>query len=290
LLIPFWQAIIPNLRFVIVMRDPLNVALSLEKRDGIPISSGSQLWYRYMLTAVKDTENRDRLFTFYDDYFHEPLHELARVVSFCGLQEPVDLAEIKSTIDDGLRHQHNTVHELLRHPGISDEVKLVYLGSLALMRYRPEANTGQVGEEKGNASDTQPLENLTELIESLGAKLRRLEGNRIQGEDIPMVMRDMDATISQQTNLVAEQGQWIARMQSTIQELEHLIGLRDTQLGEARKVLELRDKQLASTGEVLAATQGELAEIKGSLSWWYIAPLRALKKLLTALAARLGAK
>ena len=279
LLIPFWETIIPRLRFVIVIRDPLNVALSLEKRDGIPIQHGSQLWYRYMMTAAKETDNCDRLFTFYDDYFNEPLTELARVVNFCGLELPADLSGIMGTIDQDLRHQRNAVQELLGHPSILDEVKLYYLGSLALTRHSDGKTRDHIGDDNRNVVDTQNVQKLTEVVINLSTKLKLLEEKKIHNEDLPVWVNELNATISQQQKTIIDQRQWIARMQSTTQQLEHLIALRDKQLVETQQVL-------VETQEVLGVCDKQLAEIRSSLLWRYTAPLRALRRLLINVGAK----
>ena len=66
ILLPFRRSMIPNLRFVICVRSPLEVARSLVKRDKIPVERGVILWHRYMHSAIEDTEGCPRLLTFYD--------------------------------------------------------------------------------------------------------------------------------------------------------------------------------------------------------------------------------
>ncbi len=53
--------------FIIVFRDPLEVAQSLEKRDGLSIEHGLRLWYSYMREAERNTRGSPRVFVFYDD-------------------------------------------------------------------------------------------------------------------------------------------------------------------------------------------------------------------------------
>jgi hypothetical protein len=44
---PLWQSELPEHTAIAVIRHPLNVALSLEKRDGIPLQEGLELWRVY---------------------------------------------------------------------------------------------------------------------------------------------------------------------------------------------------------------------------------------------------
>jgi hypothetical protein len=44
LTLPFWQEFLPPMRYIICLRNPLDVARSLAQRDGMAIGRGSMLW------------------------------------------------------------------------------------------------------------------------------------------------------------------------------------------------------------------------------------------------------
>src|SRR5262245_52825426 len=104
LFLPFWQEAIPNMKFVICIRNPLEVARSLEKRNRTPLKKGMSLWYRYMRASIEDTESCPRLFTFFDDYFRNGSAEIERLLRFCGLAMPADLALTLGSVSRELRH------------------------------------------------------------------------------------------------------------------------------------------------------------------------------------------
>jgi len=132
LLLPFWKKLLPDIRNVICIRNPLEVARSLEKRDGTSIPAAAHLWHQYMRAAIQNTEGRPRILTFYDDYFREPFDEIYRVVGFCGLDRVEGSSSIHRIISCHLRHQTSRTVELLNEGRVSLECKMFYLGLRSL--------------------------------------------------------------------------------------------------------------------------------------------------------------
>jgi hypothetical protein len=55
LLLPLWRQALPDQSSILVMvRDPMEVALSLHKRDAIPVLSGLALWCHYNRSLLRD--------------------------------------------------------------------------------------------------------------------------------------------------------------------------------------------------------------------------------------------
>lgn len=81
----FWLDLQPDLRFVICVRNPLEVALSLKRRNQNSYSLGLSLWERYYESILELVPEDRRIVTHYDTYFLDPAEELARVCEFAGL-------------------------------------------------------------------------------------------------------------------------------------------------------------------------------------------------------------
>jgi hypothetical protein len=143
LLLPFWKSIIPGLRFIICVRSPLDVARSLERRDGISIGAGASLWHRYFLAAVRDTEGSPRIFTFYEDYFGNPFLEINRVAQFCGLFPSENDSELHDAIFRELRHHASETANLFDAEMIPAHHKLFYLclRALSSQKYAPPCSS-----------------------------------------------------------------------------------------------------------------------------------------------------
>ena len=133
LFLPFWKEIIPDMRFVICIRNPLEVARSLEKRNNIPVSKGASLWYCYVRASIEDTEGSPRIFFFFEDFFQNGSAEIERLLRFCELPKPANDSELKSAISSELRHHNTAIQSLLEEPCVSSQCKHFYLGLRAIL-------------------------------------------------------------------------------------------------------------------------------------------------------------
>ena len=150
--LPFWQRLLPDMRYVICLRNPLEVTRSLLKRNGFPIEHGAHLWHHYTRAAIRYTEGRRRIFAFYEDFFDDAAPELERLAAFCGLGEGGDRRGVLETILPDLRHHRDETSQLLDHPEIRAEYKLFYLGLRALAA-GVSANSGVAAEREAAISE-----------------------------------------------------------------------------------------------------------------------------------------
>jgi hypothetical protein len=81
----FWLAVVPGARFVVCLRHPLAVALSLRRRNQSSYAHALTLWQRYYEELLSAVPSDRRIVTHYDAYFSDPDTELARVLTFAGL-------------------------------------------------------------------------------------------------------------------------------------------------------------------------------------------------------------
>ena len=132
LLIPFWRRLLPHARFVICIRNPLEVARSIAERDGMPLEKGFYLWNRYTRAAIGDTEGCPRIFTFYEDHFTNGFSEIERVANFCGLSLPIEASTLQRVVYRELRHHSCNTAELLNSDYAPSEYKLLYIGLRSL--------------------------------------------------------------------------------------------------------------------------------------------------------------
>ena len=85
LTLSFWRDLLGDLKVVICLRNPLDVADSLVDR-GTPINYGYHLWGVYYHTLLEQAQGLPCLVTHYDSYFLDPKTELQRVLDFVGLE------------------------------------------------------------------------------------------------------------------------------------------------------------------------------------------------------------
>lgn len=73
LLLPFWYAVVPELRVLVCVRNPREVARSMERRgDPYPLEHWLNMWHRHTSQALADSEDRERAVVIYEDLIDDP--------------------------------------------------------------------------------------------------------------------------------------------------------------------------------------------------------------------------
>src|SRR6478736_5213354 len=129
LTLPFWQELLPELKTLIMVRNPLEVAYSMRKRNGTSYAFGLRLWEIYNRRLIEAAGQRDRLVTHYDLFFENAERELQRIANFVGLPDAKihSAAELVAT---KRRHTHFAIDQLI-DAGVSGEVVELYRALIA---------------------------------------------------------------------------------------------------------------------------------------------------------------
>lgn len=93
-----------QVRYVLALRDPQEVAASIHRRDKLPLSMARWLWADHMAGACVQTAGRERLVVSYARLLADPQQELTRLATFLGLPPNRVSANALSQIDPALRH------------------------------------------------------------------------------------------------------------------------------------------------------------------------------------------
>jgi GT2 family glycosyltransferase/glycosyltransferase involved in cell wall biosynthesis len=110
---PAWQAAAAQagqpLSAVLMLRHPMEVALSLAARDGLPLGSGLLLWLEYSLSALDAAASMPAVVVDYPTLLRDWRAVVARVAGLPGFSglAPDSLAagEVEAFLDAGRRHQ-----------------------------------------------------------------------------------------------------------------------------------------------------------------------------------------
>jgi len=132
LTLPFWQRLLPDMRYVICLRNPVDVARSLERRDGISLEDGVELWVAYVLAALVNTSGRPRLLVAYESYFNDRQAIVERLSRFVGRDGALggaeaDRALADEVIDDQLWRNRTAPAEVVETDWVSLEAASLYL-------------------------------------------------------------------------------------------------------------------------------------------------------------------
>ena len=91
---------------VIISRNPLEIAASLKKRDGLSLPHTTLLWLRHVLEAERHTREIGRCFVTYDQLLQDWKTVAAKVTTSAGIVWQTSPDEAKEQIDLFLSERH----------------------------------------------------------------------------------------------------------------------------------------------------------------------------------------
>ena len=124
LLLPLWREVLgkskTKLSCVFVVRNPVDVASSLLRRDKIPFNKALAIWFNHNITALKDAAGLPIVFLNYDRLLENWDPELRRCAAALNLDWPTDEAQHRASmnafIKPGLRHNQSSLDQLQQVP------------------------------------------------------------------------------------------------------------------------------------------------------------------------------
>jgi len=133
-LVPFWLTVFAELNieplFVLPIRNPLEVAASLEQAESIDQQKGLLLWLSRSLQAERDSRNYSRSFVEYDSLLKDWRGTVKKIGSDLDLTFPRlsrrSSAETDAFLSDDLRHQSVSTSELAVREDVLDWAKMAF--------------------------------------------------------------------------------------------------------------------------------------------------------------------
>src|SRR5881398_524842 len=148
LTLPFWQDLLPGLKTIIIVRNPLEAAYSMRERNGTSYSLGLRLWEIYNRRLIDAASAKGRLVTHYDLFFEDPATELRRIAHFIGLSH-VEVANAAALIKRQKRHTRFSIDDLI-DAHVSSELIQFYRALLSEAKGKPgRISPGAKHEEPG---------------------------------------------------------------------------------------------------------------------------------------------
>jgi hypothetical protein len=155
--------------YIVMVRNPLEVAESLRSRDNFPREKSLLLWSSYMIAVERDTRSHARTFVSYNDLMRDWRGVRRRVEEQAGLPFPRDTAaaanEIEGFLDRRLRHYHVASEDLFSRTDVPEHAKILY-------KIFHEASQGADVESAALEPIRAELEKMDVLVGPLIADLR----------------------------------------------------------------------------------------------------------------------
>lgn len=133
LTLPFWKSLLPGLHYVLCLRNPADVAHSLEHT--MPFENGGALWLRYVEASLRHTAGEPRVIVFYEDLLANTEVELRRIAVALGI---ADGATFESALHQAvkfaradLRHHRTDIAELMTDDRVPFAAKSLFATLLA---------------------------------------------------------------------------------------------------------------------------------------------------------------
>jgi len=173
LTLPFWRPLIGPASFVVCHRHPLEIAASLEQRDGLTIDASLALWRRYTASALAATAGERRAVVVYRTLLVEPVAACEKLAALLGYPErgadPGMRSQVESWIEPDLRHHMGELTELLTDPRINRlDLSLALLLELA-------GSVGPAGEHEEGVVNEALDAAAGELLEGMTATAAQVQ-------------------------------------------------------------------------------------------------------------------
>ena len=264
-LLDFWLAAVTDFGahpvVVSPIRNPLDVAVSLETRDGHDSSIGHLrhlLWLRHVLDVERASRLLPRAFLRYEELLDNPHAVVARLGDALGIawsRRPA-YADVEIEIDErvspALRHQEHTDAGLLESPGLSSWTRTSFT---ILDRW----TRGDV-----RRTDTTTLDTLRSAFEEAAPAFGRAvaagrEAAR-QHDAAQAAVAERDATLTERDATLAERDATLAERDATLAERDATLAERDATLAE-------RDTKIETLQAALGERDGRIESLSGEIEW-----------------------
>jgi hypothetical protein len=184
LTLPFWQALVTQpIAYVICMRSPLDVAASLEKRNGFAFEKSVGLWLAYMQSAIEHAALRPQLVVFYDDFLGDEERALRSLAQFLGKAELAENAKtreaVQGFIKSDLQHHRTQAAATISDPRLTLAAKALYT-----FMYLAFSRSGQQGEGSQEIANliSQYLSDFRRHIDALSDQVNQWKNHALDTE------------------------------------------------------------------------------------------------------------
>jgi hypothetical protein len=253
LTLPFWQQLMPEMRYVICLRNPLDVAHSLLQRDGFSAEKSSALWLSHVNSAFVHSEGKPRLVIFYEDLINNCQLELQRLSEFIGMPEQATRMDVRDAVTEftqkELQHYQTSMSQTLSNPAIAVGAKAVYVAHRIAARWA-----------SSETADAQTPAHQTEIsLESLGQDSSRAAvGPQVLKEQLRVLLR-LQSEVG-----IAVCAQ-LAESDARLQESDAQLLESDARLGHKEELVKMLSTKLVEQDRVFHQLETQLLERDGTI-------------------------
>lgn len=124
---PFWSHTIgSDMKCIIVIRNPLDTARSLDAIHQIGVQKASELWFEYLSKAFLYSKEHQRLVVFYEDIISDIDEQASLLSDFIETKKPINMDAVNAFVSPELRHYRSSYDQVMKDTRISNSIKQVY--------------------------------------------------------------------------------------------------------------------------------------------------------------------
>ena len=298
-LLPVLRDHITNPVCIHIFRNPLEVARSLQARNGFGVSAGLALWESYNRQALSASENLPRALLSYEALALRPMETIGRL-----LESLAEFGETSLVTPDEDQLGQFIDPSLYRRRADEEETREYLSPSQLDLWHRYCA--GQVFDHDGNAtipratgqhlvdfetaqtSLDQHRERARELLTELSARNREAADLQRQTATLTAerdenreTLQAQEITIKAHETTIKVHETTIKAHETTIKAHETTIKARETTIKAHETTIKAREITIEARGAIIEARNTTIRNLLSSTSWKLTAPLRSLSRALT---------
>lgn len=265
-LLGFWRQVIQSCglvpSYVIAIRNPLSVALSLEKRDQIPAEKSYLLWLQHILPAVLDTVGSPRVVVDYDLLVDNPVEQLSRIEKALDIHVTGAATEacVHEILDHHLRHSEFAPPSLRLDSRVPEDLAAAY-DTLARIARDQVAIDERGGLEQFAALNSR-LKSYFSVFEYIDKSLddKVLFCNTLAGRDVQVSALNKAALESEAQ--IAQLGQAASEKAAEIDALKRSAAEKSAQIVSLSEALAEQARHVESLNKTVTSQAGQMASLK----------------------------
>jgi hypothetical protein len=267
-LLPLWHQMISELKltpkFIFCLRNPAQVARSLQSRDGLAAEIGEARWFAYVVDFFRYRRGAEFCLVEYETWFDNPAENINKLCTFLELdwqQSEADLDVLVSGIIDGQ----------LRHDDASQtEARQPLVRSLYRLARRAESDRAARDQIETLIAQFIGFQQLHSGIyrdfEQMAATAASLPAVEQEAAALRQAVAERDAAIAQSQGRADEAEAARERAEQMAAERAIALAAAEGETGELRGMLAQLEQQRQERETALAASQGEISRLHETLA------------------------
>ena len=281
-LLLFWKTVFAycklDVSYVLAIRNPLSVAQSLDKRDGLNTEQSYLLWLSYVLASLTYSAGKKRVIVDFDSLMKSPENELKRIANHLELE--IDITELNeykiNFLNEELRHTLYQMNDLLLDQTCPPIVQEIYSALLDVASDKSELNELNIKIVQWT-KEFERLKSPLMLIDKL--YLQKVVANQAVLErdsrivNLNLAVTECDGRIANLNLAVAEHNHQIANHNLAIAEHDHqtanhnlAVAERDHQIANLNQAVAEHDHQIANHNQAVAERDHHIANLNQAVT------------------------